>query len=156
MTLSQQVQEAIQKELPNMVASELQQFIKEAENTKDKLVRVEADHRTLNDFYKASQARIKELEDLKLDAEKNKKDRQDIEEMQRNLRVTLAENEAKAAVNRSQDIFNLVEKVFRNAEVRKSIHEIVPLTTHYNNGNGNVSTMANNYEQKKQTTEEQV
>lgn len=61
MTLSNDVQTAIQKELPNMVAQELQDYIKQAEKLK-------ADYDTLKSNFEAgswdNQALKKQLEEL--------------------------------------------------------------------------------------------
>lgn len=152
MTLSKEIQEAIQKNMPNMVAGELQEYIVKAENNKKELdaaVKMIEELNVARGLQVTENRRLKELE---LSEEKNKADREALKEEKRDLRVQLAESKAENATVVATNIKELVQSLFRNAEFRKNVYGsgTVPSKDQYG-----ITTYHSN-SSSKNVTEEQI
>lgn len=154
--LSNEIQDAIKKNMPNMVATELQEFIARAEknNIEVKSAKITIDK--LNEDIKIKDKTIKNLEALKhsstiLDAKEEM-----LKDQERNLKVILAEAKTKAAESAKADIYTLVHGLFRNTEYKKQIAESTPVMTQpYDyQGKPNGSAYPQNVYTNKETTEE--
>lgn len=157
--LSTEIQKAIKEQLPNMVAIELETYIKQAEVDKINLITAKAAAEALDRQVSNLQEKLGQLEALELTQGKLNAERVVIEEDKRNLRVTLAEARAEAAQAGKSDIYNLVHGLFRNIEFRKNLKESVPIASSYSsdyNGQKSSGTSVSNYDLNKQSTEEQV
>ncbi len=129
MTLSTEIQEAIKKNLSGMVATELQQYIAQAEEDKRKLTDLQSGLVEKN-LKITSQAReIEELKALNNSAAANDLKSAELQERERNLKVTLAEARVVAAEAAKADIYTLVHGLFRNTEYKKQVGESHPIMT---------------------------
>lgn len=129
MSISQSVQDAINKELPSMVAGELRDYIAQAEQWKrDSASRADQVTALMAEL-SATKAKLDELKQLKLDSEALDKRKLELDEQQREMKVVMAELKVHEAISRSNDIFNLVDRLFRNVEVKRSLAGNMPYYT---------------------------
>lgn len=151
MTLSNEIQEAIKKQLPNMVATELQEFIKQAESDKASLLKSQKANEDLTAELMRTREKQVKLEALKYNADANEIEARKLADERRDLKVVLAEAKTKAAEDKTNIVVSLVTGLFRNAEYRRNM----------STNNSENSSMANNYQPKgnfssQNGTEEQV
>lgn len=125
------ITDAIQKELPSAVASELQKYIEEAEKNKSSMGNLQ----DLNAKY------FKELSDLRSNVDELTKlnlRKEGIDEQERNLKLEVANIKLVEAEKRAETIFVLVDRIFKNPVVTKTISGTTPVyvPTTGNGGSG--------------------
>lgn len=135
MTLSNEIQEATQKQLPNMVASELQAFIKAAEEDRERLEKARISNALYEERIREQQTENARLRELELDAGAVIAAQQQVAEDRRDLKVVLAEAKATAATEKCATVIDLVRSLFRNTEYRKTMNggESTPVRDQYGN-----------------------
>lgn len=154
--ISNEIQDAIKKNLPNMVATELQDFIKKALETAEILKNAQNRLAVLEKELEGcgvENARLKvlELTSSELDGRK-----QALDDQERNMKVTLADMRAAAAENKAEALYNIAHGLVRNTEYKKNLQNIQPMSHFYNNGSGGISSMIHDYQNKTGSTEEAV
>lgn len=120
MSLSEAVKNAINAELPNQVANELKIYIQETEGAKAEATLVNKKYNDLNSEYRALDNKYQELFKLNLRKE-------ELDERERNLKVETAGVFAKESEKRADMIFSLVDRIFRNSEVKRTLTGNVPV-----------------------------
>lgn len=122
MTISDRVKEAIQKDLPSLVGSELQQFIAEAEKTKILYESLNAEHQNKLKLLSVVEAELVQLRLLKFCKE-------ELDEQERNMKVVLAEAKVEAANEKAKQAYDLVYAVFRNPITIETKNQSIPVAT---------------------------
>ncbi len=158
MSLSKEVQTAIQKELPNMVASELQEYIAQSEQLKKDYDSLKtafgAGERNNQELKKA----VEQLTALKNSADLLKEERETLKEAQRDLKVKIAEINRDAAIAAKNDIYQLTHGLFRNTAFKRTVMDSVPMpVTSYDYQTGRpLNTNPVQFATHKETTDEPV
>lgn len=119
MSLSEEINESIKKNLPSLAAAELQKFITEADAIK-------REHKARGETLDKTNIELNTLGKEVLELRQYKQANQDLQtreailaEEKRDMRVLQAETRATSAENSKIDIYNLISTLFRNAEFRK-------------------------------------
>ena len=127
MELTQALQEKIAEHMPAMVAGELKEFISKAQATERELERTTASLRHVEGLNKAAQEKLEAHRNIDDKLAELKKREDDLAQRELKLVHQTAENRAAVAEGKLGVLQGMMETVFRNTEVRRSVFERVPV-----------------------------
>lgn len=116
MNISESLQKAIQENLPQLVGTELQQFIQDANRTSELYAKLKQENESLRDWRDKAAKQIDGLEKLQLRKEI-------LDEKERDLKVAVAESKADNSQALAKQAFEMVSLVFHNPIVTKLISD---------------------------------
>lgn len=132
--LNKEILEAIEKNLPSMTAGRLSEYIEQAKNNE---ARIEELEKFLKAEKEKSEARKKVIDQLNEQCEELKRHlmaqddliarEEALAEEQRNLKVTLLEHKLMYTENSETKLLNLVDKIFGNPYVKRTVATQVPV-----------------------------
>lgn len=163
MKLDKEIETAIKKNLPELAAGELKKFIEDAKKVALEKEALEYSNKQLYEAKDELWDRINKLEALGRSEEVLKSQQDaikvrelDLEGRERNLELKMLEIRLIAAEDSKRDIYNLVDRLFRNTEFRQSTFgrdEKIGTIRDYN-GDATSTILPTNYnEEKTQFTE---
>lgn len=127
MSLDKQIEDLISKSLPEIEAQNLRKYIEQAESDKTNLELARERVRVFEDMIKEKDKELIVLKDLKIDKDNLEKDKQQLIRDKVDFEVLKLQKELEYEKISNSKIFSLVDKIFSNNTIRKSVTESVAI-----------------------------
>lgn len=121
MDLREQIQAAIDKDLPKQVGDSLKKRLEEADETERKLELATSDIKEAIDKILYLKEKISVLEDLKIEKEDLDRKTKDLEKRENDLKITVLTSQLESEKEKSKFGFDVALGLVRNTEFRKSL-----------------------------------
>ena len=125
--MTNEINEIIKKNLPQQVGEILQKELARIPQLEKDLLDAKNAYNIAQSENREAQAELKQLKELKLEMEALRKERADIEERQRNLKVTLLEKDLAAAQSINTNSMEILKGLVRNTNFRKTVFGTEPI-----------------------------